>query len=55
MKDAVATCAPRPGRFGPTLADPSTTPSAASTATTVSPGGASTQRARASSDPRSAG
>jgi hypothetical protein len=45
MKLAVATCDPGPGRFGPILAVPRTR--ASSTATTVSPGGASTHKARA--------
>ena len=36
MKLPVATCEPRPGRFGPIFAEPTTTPF--STATTVSPG-----------------
>lgn len=40
-------CEPRPGRFGPIFAEPTTTPS--STATTVCPGGCSIHHGRASS------
>ena len=47
MKEAVATWAPRPGRFGPILAEPTILPS--STATTVRPGGCSIHQGRASS------
>ena len=47
MKLAVDTCAPGPGRFGPILAVPRTR--SPSTATTVNPGGDSTQRSCACS------
>jgi putative hydrolase of HD superfamily len=45
MKLAVETCAPRPGRFGPTFAEPSTV--SPSTATAVCPGGSSIHSGRA--------
>ena len=44
----MATWDPRPGRFGPDLADPNSSPSS-QTATTVTPGGFSTHQPRASS------
>ena len=52
MKLAVATCAPRPGRFGPHVAEPRTAAagsSTSSTATTVWLGSDGIQSARPSS------
>ena len=54
MKLAVAMCAPRPGRFGPILAEPRIRP-ASSTATTTWPGGGSIQRSCAEASSRSSG
>jgi len=47
MKEAVATWAPRPGRFGPIFAEPRI--ASPSTATIVRPGGSSIHHGRASS------
>jgi len=47
MKLAVATCAPRPGRFGPIFAEPGI--SIPSTATTVRPGAVAIHNGRAAS------